>query len=41
MVVSRLPNVACVMKAELINNPIYGAQRAWPAIYATTSSSEA
>src|SRR5712691_5422956 len=25
MVLSRLPNVACVMKAELINNPIYGA----------------
>jgi 1-acyl-sn-glycerol-3-phosphate acyltransferase len=25
MVVSRLPNVACVMKANLINNPIYGA----------------
>jgi len=25
MVVSRLPNAACVMKAELINNPIYGA----------------
>lgn len=25
MVLSRLTNVACVMKAELINNPIYGA----------------
>src|SRR5712672_1174548 len=25
MVLSRLPDVACVMKAELINNPIYGA----------------
>jgi 1-acyl-sn-glycerol-3-phosphate acyltransferase len=25
MVLSRLPNVACVMKADLINNPIYGA----------------
>src|SRR6266513_1913203 len=25
MVLSRLPSVACVMKAELINNPIYGA----------------
>ena len=25
MVVSRLPNAACVMKADLINNPIYGA----------------
>jgi 1-acyl-sn-glycerol-3-phosphate acyltransferase len=25
MVVSRLPQVACVMKADLINNPIYGA----------------
>jgi len=32
MVLSRLPNVACVMKAELINNPIYGASaRASPA----------
>src|SRR6266705_1219848 len=25
MVLSRLPDVACVMKAQLINNPIYGA----------------
>ena len=25
MIVSRLPNAACVMKADLINNPIYGA----------------
>src|SRR5882762_9915229 len=25
MVLSRLPDVACVMKAKLINNPIYGA----------------
>ena len=25
MIVSRLPNAACVMKSELINNPIYGA----------------
>lgn len=25
MILSRLPNVACVMKADLINNPIYGA----------------
>jgi 1-acyl-sn-glycerol-3-phosphate acyltransferase len=25
MVLSRLPNTACVMKAELVNNPIYGA----------------
>ncbi len=25
MVVSRLPNAACVMKSNLINNPIYGA----------------
>lgn len=25
MVLSRLPNVACVMKSDLINNPIYGA----------------
>jgi len=25
MVLSRLPDVACVMKADLINNPIYGA----------------
>ncbi len=25
MVLSRLPDTACVMKAELVNNPIYGA----------------
>lgn len=25
MIVSRLPNAACVMKSDLINNPIYGA----------------
>src|SRR6185295_12816010 len=25
MILSRLPNVACVMKADLIKNPIYGA----------------
>src|SRR6266446_2055001 len=25
MVLSRLPDVACVMKADLIDNPIYGA----------------
>jgi len=25
MVISRLPEVACVMKADLIDNPIYGA----------------